>query len=147
MFKRILFVCVGNICRSPTAEYLLRTRLLSGDCEVISAGLSALVGTPMEPTAAQVLLEHGVDGSRHRGRQVTAELLRTSDLILMMEKSQAAAIGRRAPEVSGKVFLLGKWMADTEIPDPYGQPRYAFDHAYQLIDKGVSSWLPYLNKS
>jgi protein-tyrosine phosphatase len=147
VFKRILLVCVGNICRSPTAEYLLRKRLPAGDFEVISAGLSAVVGEPMDATAAQVLLEHGVDGSRHRGMQVTTDLLRKCDLILLMEKSQAASIMRRAPEVSGKVFLLGKWLEDAEIPDPYGQPRYAFDHAYKLIDKGVSSWLPYINIS
>jgi len=147
VFKRILFVCIGNICRSPTAEYLLRARLASDGIDVGSAGLSALVGRPMDATAAQVLLEHGVDGSPHRGRQVTPDLLLKSDLILAMEKSHVAVIGRSAPEVSGKVFLLGKWQADKEIPDPYGQSRPSFDHVFQLIDKGVSGWLPYLHVS
>jgi protein-tyrosine phosphatase len=78
---------------------------------------------------------------------VTRTLLLRSDLILVMEKSHLAAIGRSAPEVSGKAFLLGKWQADTEIPDPYGQSRASFDHVFQLIDKGVSGWLPYLNVS
>src|SRR4029079_18865235 len=98
VFKRILFVCIGNICRSPTAEYLMRARL-PADIEVASAGLGALVGHPMDATAARVLLEHGVDGSAHRGQQVTAELLRKSDLILAMEKFQVASIVRTAPEV------------------------------------------------
>ena len=145
MFKRILLVCVGNICRSPTAEYLLRERLAAGDFEVTSAGLGAVVGRPMDTTAAKVLLEHRIDGSRHRGRQVNADLLRQSDLILVMEKSHAASIARTVPEVSGKVFLLGKWQSDIDIPDPYGQPRAAFDQAYHQIDKAISSWLPYLS--
>jgi len=147
VFKRILFVCIGNICRSPTAEYLLRARFGSEGLDVGSAGLSALVGKPIDATAAEVLLEHGIDGSAHRGRQVTRNLLLQSDLILVMEKSHIAAIVRSAPEVSGKVFLLGKWQANAEIPDPYGQSRPSFDHVYQLIDRGVSGWLPYLHIS
>ena len=146
MFKRILVVCIGNICRSPTAEFLLRERLGHDGCEVSSAGLSAVVGEPMDPTAAELLRENGVDGSRHRGRQVTSELLRKSDLILTMEKSHSSSIARGYPEVSGKVFLLGKWQSETDIPDPYRQPRHAFVHAYRLIEKGVSGWLPYLKK-
>ncbi len=146
MFNRILFVCIGNICRSPTAEFLLRKQLTGGACEVGSAGLNAVVGEPMDPTAADLLREHGVDGSSHRGRQVTGELLRQSDLILTMEKSHSTAIARSFPEVSGKVFLLAKWQSEAEIPDPFRQPRHAFTHAYKLIDKGVASWLPYLKK-
>ncbi len=146
MFKRILFVCIGNICRSPTAEFLMRSRIAPGGIEVASAGLGALVGKPMDATAAQVLLEHGVDGSGHVAQQLNSELLRRSDLILAMEKSHVAAIGRSAPQASGKVFLLGKWQSDLDILDPYGQPRHAFDHAYRLIEKGVFDWLPHLGK-
>ncbi|HTA65819.1 MAG TPA: low molecular weight protein-tyrosine-phosphatase [Xanthomonadaceae bacterium] len=146
MFKRILVVCIGNICRSPTAECLLRERLGHGDFDVSSAGLSAVVGEPMDPTAVELLREQGVDGSGHRGRQLTGDLLRKSDLILTMEKSHTASIVRGTPEVSGKIFLLGKWQSEVDIPDPYRRPRSAFVHAYRLIDKGVSSWLPYLKK-
>jgi len=145
-------VCVGNICRSPTAEFLLRDRLGSAatpsdDIRIASAGLSAMVGYPMESTAAQVLHEHGVDGSAHRARQLTPALLQASDLVLVMEKSHAAAISRMAPEASGKVFLLGKWQDDTPIPDPYGQQRAAFDHVHALIERGVDAWLPHFKLS
>lgn len=147
MFKRILVVCVGNICRSPTAEYLLRQRLPQGGVEVGSAGLGAMIDYPIESTAAQVLVDHGIDGSEHRARQVTPGLLRESDLILVMEKSHVAAIGRMAPEVSGKVFLLGKWQDDAEISDPFRQERPAFDHVYDLIESSVDAWLPHLQPS
>jgi protein-tyrosine phosphatase len=144
VFKRILTVCVGNICRSPTAEYLLRQHLSHRGIQVGSAGISAMRDHPMDSTAAQVMGEHGVDGSGHRARQVTPELLRESDLILGMEKSHLAALARLAPEASGKMFLLDKWGGARDIPDPYRQQRPAFEHVYALIDQGIRSWLPYL---
>jgi protein-tyrosine phosphatase len=112
--------------------------------QVESAGLSALRDCPMDETAAQVMGEHGVDGSGHRARQVTPDLLRESDLILGMEKSHLATLARLAPEASGKMFLLDKWVEARDIPDPYRQQRPAFEHVYALIDRGVHSWLPYL---
>lgn len=144
VFKRILTVCVGNICRSPTAEYLFRQHLSNRDIQVGSAGISAMCDYPMDATAAQVMGEHGVDGSGHRARQVTPELLRESDLILGMEKSHLTALARLAPEASGKMFLLDKWVGARDIPDPYRQQRPAFEHVYTLIDQGIRSWLPYL---
>lgn len=149
MVKRILVVCIGNICRSPTAEFLLRDRLRNADgaqssAQVASAGLNAMVGHPMEVMAAQVLREHGVDGAGHSARQLTLAMLHDADLVLVMEKFHLAAIARMAPEASGKAFLLGKWQDDTRIPDPYGQQRPAFDRAYELIERSVDTWLPHL---
>jgi len=98
----------------------------------------------MDATAASLLDEHGLDASAHRARQVTPALLREVDLVLAMEKSHLAALTRLAPEASGKLFLLDKWGGARDIPDPYRQERPAFEHVYQLIDRGVQSWLPYL---
>lgn len=145
MFQRILIACVGNICRSPTAEYLLRDRLGPGHgATVSSAGLSAMTGQPMDPAALELLFEHGVDGDGHVARQLDAKLLRQSDLILAMERSHVDAIRRMAPEASGKVFLLDKWLSSRDIPDPYRQRRPAYEQAYTLIEQGVNSWLRYL---
>lgn len=146
MFERILTVCVGNVCRSPTAEYLLRHRLGEARAaHISSAGLGALVDRPMDEKALTLLSEHGVpSGEQHRARQADISILRTSDLILVMEKAHAARISQMAPEVSGKVFLLDKWLDSSDIPDPYRQQRPAFEHVYTLIDRGVSSWLRYL---
>jgi protein-tyrosine phosphatase len=154
VFTRVLVVCIGNICRSPTAEFLLRERLQhpdaalqAPDVQVVSAGLRAMVGQPMEATAAQVMLEHGLDGTSHRACQLTTTMLRDADLVLVMEKSQVAEVNDYAPQAHGKVFLLGKWQNNTSIPDPYGQPREAFQHAYQLIERAVDGWLPHLRPS
>ncbi|MBN8713364.1 MAG: low molecular weight phosphotyrosine protein phosphatase [Xanthomonadales bacterium] len=144
MFKRIMTVCIGNICRSPTAEYLLRQRLASRDIELCSAGLGAVVDHPMDATALQVLAEHGVDGAAHRARQLTVAMLREADLVLGMEKRHVDAMIGMAPEASGKIFMLDKWLQGRDIPDPYRQQRAAFDHVHRMITQGIDSWLPYL---
>lgn len=144
MFKRILVVCVGNICRSPTAEYLLRKQLSVSDVSIESAGLSALAGKPMDATSLQILSEHGVDGSAHRARQLTGAMLRETDLVLAMEREHMTSIMRMAPEASGKVMLLDRWLRGADVADPYRQSREAFDHVYEVIDRAVSAWLPYL---
>ena len=147
MFQRILLVCVGNICRSPTAEYLLRHRLGDASVHISSAGLGALEDHPMDATAASLLLEHGIDASAHRGRQLSTSMLRDADLVLVMEREHASRIARLAPEASGKVLLLGKWLGEKEIPDPYRKSRTAFEHVYGLIDQAIAPWLAYLHPS
>jgi protein-tyrosine phosphatase len=144
VFRKILILCVGNVCRSPTAEYLLRRRLAGRDVQVTSAGLGALVGRPIEGHAMALLQEHGIDATPHRARQLDAEMLRDAELVLGMERRHLAAAARLAPQASGKLFLLGKWLEFDNVPDPYRQPRQAFEDVYDLIERGVGSWLRYL---
>ncbi|VVP36137.1 Low molecular weight protein-tyrosine-phosphatase Wzb [Pseudomonas fluorescens] len=140
MFNKILVVCIGNICRSPTVEALLKSRLAHRGIDVSSAGLGALVDKPMDSTALEVLREHGGDHPDHKGRQLTREMLQQADIVLTMEKRHVESIARMAPEVRGKTFLLGKWQKDQEIPDPYRQQKVAFEHVYRLMTQGVDSW-------
>ena len=70
MFKNILIVCVGNICRSPTAEALFAHRLSGQDLTISSAGIGALVGNPMDKTAHEVLQDNGLELPAHCARQV-----------------------------------------------------------------------------
>jgi protein-tyrosine phosphatase len=144
MFQNILIVCVGNICRSPAAEALLAHKLEGKGLTISSAGIGALVGNPMDKTAHEVLNDHGVEHTAHRARQVDSEMLHRADLILVMEQSHIQHIRQMAPEVHGKTFLLGKWLDDTEIPDPYRQSKPAFEHVHSLLTQSVESWLPYL---
>jgi protein-tyrosine phosphatase len=144
VFKRILIVCMGNICRSPAAEYLFRERMGSRGVEPCSAGLSALVGNPMDATVLQLLSQSGVDGTPHRAHQLTPSMLLQADLVLGMEKSHVDAIVKLMPEARGKVFLLDKWLGDRDVPDPYGQPRSVFERVYEMIMGGVDSWMAYL---
>lgn len=122
----------------------MRHRLQDSPIDIESAGLRALVDRPIDATAAQLLAENGIDPSGHRARQLSTDLVGQADLILVMERRHQADMMRSLPQASGKVFLLGKWLDDLEIPDPYGQQRAAFEHVYGLIDDCVTSWLPYI---
>jgi protein-tyrosine phosphatase len=144
VFERILIVCVGNICRSPTAEFIFREKLKHRDIHVSSAGLRALVGRPMDDHAMQILKERGIDAAEHRARQLDPSMLRQADLVLAMEREHLAAVSRMAPEASGKMFLLDKWHDASDVPDPYRQSRQMFEHVHGMIERGVESWLRYL---
>jgi protein-tyrosine phosphatase len=140
MFKSILVVCVGNICRSPMAEAIINQDCQGKGLTVASAGVGALVGKPVDATALQLLHENGYDHPAHEARQLTREMAQQYDLILTMEPRHVQDILRIAPEARGKTFLLGKWQGDRAIPDPYRQQKPAFDHVYKLISEGSASW-------
>lgn len=144
MFNQVLIVCVGNICRSPTAEHLLRQSLRGSNIEVSSAGLAALVDRPLEGNSLTTLIEHGQQPAPHSARQLTQQILQSSDLVLVMERRHLRDIDRQSPQSRGKTFLLGKWQSDREIPDPYRQGKAAFEHAYALIEEAVVTWSNYL---
>jgi len=138
MFNKILVVCVGNICRSPTAERLLRQHLPG--LRVDSAGLGALVGRAAESTATSVAAEHSLSLEGHCARQVSGRMCREYDLILAMEKKHIAALCEIAPEMRGKVMLFGHWDGEREIPDPYRKSREAFEAVYTLLDQSARQW-------
>lgn len=137
MIKSILAVCVGNICRSPMAEAILQHKV--ADIAVSSAGISALIGHPADTTSRILMHENGIDISSHVARQITDELCRKNDLILVMERNHKTFIEEKFPFTRGKVFLLcHKDLID--IPDPYQQDRSAFQFSLKLIENGVSEW-------
>jgi protein-tyrosine phosphatase len=141
MLRHILVVCIGNICRSPMAESLLAHRL-SGrepDIRIGSAGLAALVGRPADPIAQALMQERGLAIGEHRARQVTRHDIMSADLILAMDSEQQRLIESSVPVARGKVHRLGKW-GDFDIPDPYGEPRPAFEWSLSLIEEGIKGW-------
>jgi len=144
MINSILVVCVGNICRSPTAEALLKAKLAGSGIQVSSAGLGALVDKPLDATATQVLEASGYALPEHKARQVTSAMLREASLILAMENRHLQSIHAIAPQARGKTLLVGKWLDNCEVPDPYRQQLPAFEHVYRILDKATSAWLPYL---
>lgn len=140
MIRHILVVCVGNICRSPMAEAVLRDALRGQqDIIVESAGLGALVGHPASEHAIALMQERGLDIDGHRARQITPELVSAADLVLVMETGHKRVIDVNEPAARGKVHRLGEWQ-DRDIDDPYRQPKEAFEKALRGIDEGVSEW-------
>jgi protein-tyrosine phosphatase len=141
--KRLLTVCIGNICRSPLAEEAFRRAL--PDWEVSSAGLQALVGMPADPMSRAIAAEQGLDLEAHRARQLTQFIAQQSDVILVMESSHVQMLRQRVPTAVGKVFRLGH-VDGFDVTDPYRQPREAFDESWLAIEQGVNAWVPRLRR-
>ena len=140
MFDHILVLCTGNICRSPVAEALLRAALPGK--VVASAGLGALVGHKADATAAELASQAGLDLSEHRARQVSGDMLRQADLILVMSQGQRAQVRAIAPTVAGKTMLLSHWLpGQPDIPDPYKKSKQAFDHVHHMLQNAAHAWL------
>lgn len=141
--KSILFVCLGNICRSPIAEAVFRhisaQRGFANSFYVDSAGLGSWhIGNPPDDRARAAMLARGIDISDLRARRVTHDDFETFDLILAMDRSNRDALIKLAPkEHEHKISLFMDYapnLAVHEIPDPFFGDKDNFDYACQLID-------------
>lgn len=137
MIKRILILCIGNICRSPMAEGLLKQALPG--YEVSSAGLGALIGQPADPHAIVLMQQQGIDISAHRARQVESWMVAAADLVLVMDMEQKDHMVMQYPLYRGKTFRLGE-IGKYDIADPYRQGLETFREAAGLIEQGVAGW-------
>jgi protein-tyrosine phosphatase len=137
--QSVLFVCHGNICRSPLAEAYFRS-LAEKDSRRItvrSAGLETTPGKPADNRAKAVALEHRLSLDQHATTQVHKELLDQSDLIVVMEVGQKDRIQRLYPRSKGKVVLLGRFdsVGPLEIADPYNGTSEGFISCFQHVSR------------
>ncbi|WP_108444451.1 low molecular weight protein-tyrosine-phosphatase [Halomonas denitrificans] len=141
MFHHILVVCTGNICRSPVAAAMLARALPNHRVE--SAGLGALVDHGVESSARALAEADGLEVAGHRARQLTVEMVREADIVLVMSEGQRQAVADLVPEALGKTMLLGRWLEagqGRDIPDPYRQAPAVFDAVHRLLCEACEAW-------
>lgn len=137
-----MFVCIGNICRSPVAEYWARDQLQKkgfADIEVASAGLSAMKTWPIAPEMKLILDRHQIDASSHAARQVDEKIIANADIIFVMESFQQKELLFVFPGGRGKIFCLGKW-TESEITDPYRKDQAVFESVFESIKNNWEMW-------
>ena len=140
----LLFVCHGNIMRSPFAAELARARLdESGQRFAISsAGTGAANARPADPRAIAAAARHGISLRAHRSLQLTPELVDQSDLICVMDYRNEAEVVARFPRASGRTMLLGGAVLTTrepEIPDPYPLEDDAVAEVFERLSLAVDA--------
>ncbi|WP_201593704.1 low molecular weight protein-tyrosine-phosphatase [Psychrobacter sp. Pi2-51] len=136
-FDNILVVCVGNICRSPIAAALLMKQYPQKHID--SAGLSAVIGNPVDLNSQEVMTPYDIDMSAHIAKQIDEELVLTADLILTMSTSQTKWIESRWPHCRGKTFRVGHWI-DKDIVDPYQHDKSVFKTVKKDIVESLEQW-------
>lgn len=153
---KVLFVCLGNICRSPTAEGIFRTLVESADLQdkiqIDSAGTSnAHVGKAPDKRTQQVGLDRGYDLSSLKARQFVAEDLETFDYVLVMDKQNQADVEDLVTELEqlDKIRLLLSYnpSAIKEVPDPYYGGDTGFHQVVDLVESACKRLLIQIRKT
>jgi len=146
MFDSIIVVCLGNICRSPVGEALLKQRLPNK--KISSAGIQAMSTHGADAMACELALVDGLDLSEHQARQLTSDMVQQADLILVMSQGQRQVIAENHPAATGKIMLFGQWLEQpdsnrqgVDIPDPYRRSREVFTHVHKLLSQAADAWV------
>lgn len=145
--KRIIFVCTGNSCRSPMAQFLLEKYLreikpyFDDRYEIVSAGISAFPGSKAAPPVISILGEQeAIDSRNFSSRRLDRYMILSSDLIFTMEDVQNDYVLRFEPKAEGRVFNLKKFLPpekEKDIPDPIGKSLGLYQEVYSLIKEAI----------
>ena len=147
MKKKIIFLCHGNICRSPMAEYVMKHIVKEQgrqeEFEITSGAVSREeIGNDIYPPAKRKLQEKGVDFSKHRAHQITPDEFSQNDLIITMDSSNMRLLGRIVPnwEETGKVHMMMEYAGkSSDVADPWYTGD--FEQTYQDVLAGCTGLL------
>ncbi len=137
----LIFICTGNICRSPMAEYLMRRRLSArSPWQVSSAGLSTFNGQPASEQGIAVLAEQGIDMRLHRSRLLTRDLVDAASILVVMTSAHRDLLLGQYHDAREKVFLLRSFAPGDrsgDIEDPIGSSASVYRVTRDAIDDAL----------
>jgi protein-tyrosine phosphatase len=143
----VLFVCSGNLCRSPTAEHVLKRLLEERGIDrvrVSSTGTVAIPGNPVAPLAKKIALDHGIDIGDQKTVTLNEEWIRWADRILIMQPNHRERVLWKDPTADPKIELLADYFPENkieEILDPYGQEEEAYRVSFDQIHGALVHWM------
>ncbi len=151
MTTKILMVCLGNICRSPLAEGILKSKIDSAKVFVDSAGTGGYhIGKKPDNRSILIGKEYGIDIEHQRCRQFSSQDFKDFDVIYAMDRNNYKALvhfAQNADEISKIRLLLDEVdLKVKEVPDPYYDDMEKFDEVFHLIDKACTAIAENLNK-
>ena len=142
--ERVMFVCSGNICRSPYGEarFTQMCAKKHPDTRIISSGILRMAGHKASPEMITVASERGLDLSQHRSAGLSKLLVDSSDVIFVMAQKHRMEILRIAPNSDQKIVLLAHWLKTPkyEIEDPIGQSMDVYRAVADDIDEALMNW-------
>lgn len=146
----VIFVCTGNVCRSPMAAYLLRARLgRRSPWRVASAGVNAVRGLPPSVEAVQALEEQGIDLAGHRSRPLDAASVDAAALLVVMTGAHRRQIESLYPAAREKTFLLKDFddsASDVDVHDPIGMSLATYRHVRDEIEAALPGLVHFLEE-
>ncbi|MBT9311710.1 arsenate reductase/protein-tyrosine-phosphatase family protein [Leptothoe kymatousa] len=137
---KILFVCDGNICRSPVAAAFLNSNLENGNVQVRSAGIYATNNRPILETMRQVLVSHNLP-TDHRSQRISPESLGWADLIFTMTRPQKFILISMVPAIANKVYTLQEYIGHPvqDIPVPRNETLEAYQDCAEMLQHSCST--------
>ena len=152
--RKILFVCLGNLCRSPMAEYLLRDKLKrkgETDIEISSGGFLDQKGAHVPEEIYNLMKEVGIDISKHRSSPIDKKRIKESDLIIVMEIRQEDQLVRLCPEEASRIFILSQFDKENpirrDVADPIGRSSSFYRNCYVDINALVEGLTEHIFKT
>ena len=141
---RVLMVCLGNICRSPLAEGILKSKLSKYHFQIESAGTANYnIGRPPDYRSVAIAEKYGIDITAHKARQFNVSDFNTFDYIYAMDRqnfNNILKLARNTEDITKVKLILNALGAQSkvDVPDPYGGGNQGFENIYRLLDKACT---------